>query len=113
MERSVNQFAETVSIMPDPTPDRYQADTNPNIGEQIDRALHGVRDREVGVFPLGKGSDEENSAQEPNHLNASLYHRKIPDNSRAMKSAPDYWRGAFVKNWRGDRPKKTHAVISR
>ena len=47
-----------MSILPNAASNRNKADTDADVGEQVDRALHGVGDGEVGIIALLEGAHD-------------------------------------------------------
>ncbi len=47
-----------MSILPNAAANRDQADADADIGEQVDRALHGIGDGEIGVIALLEGAND-------------------------------------------------------
>ena len=60
-----NELTEPRPILPDPSANGHETDADSHVGQDIDRALHRVRDGEVGVFTLLKTTHEKNAAAKP------------------------------------------------
>src|SRR2546430_17713519 len=85
----VNQLPETVSVLQTAAADGNQPNADANIGERVQRPLHRVGDREIGVFPLIKMADQEDATEEPDHLDDRLDDGEIADDAGAIKSTAD------------------------
>src|ERR1700730_467796 len=97
-----------MSILPDAPADRDETDADADVGKEIDRALHGIGDGEVGVFPLRQAAHEKNAARETDELHEGLDDGETSYDARAMKRLPNNRRGTLVENRGGDRTEKTH-----
>ncbi len=86
-QRRVDQLAEAMGIVPDAAADGNQADADADIGEQVDGALHGIGDGEVGVVALVEIADEKNAGEEADHLHDALDENEIAQDACAMKGA--------------------------
>ena len=73
-------------ILPDPPADRYQADADSDIGQDIDRALHRVGDGEEGILMLIQAPNEQNSAGKADQLHQRLDGGKLADPSGKEKT---------------------------
>ena len=106
--RGGDELSETMRIVPDATADGDEADADPDIGEDIDRALHRIRDREVGVFALIEVTDEENPAGETDALHQDLDGGEVPDDAGVLEGAAHHRHRVFVQQGRGSGAKEAH-----
>src|ERR1700730_3145856 len=111
-QAGIDQLAKTMSILPDPAADRDQPNTDTDISKQVDRALHGVRDREIGVLLLRQPSDQKNSAQKADDLHDGLDQGEVADDPRMIKCAPQDRRRTVVENRGRDWAEETHGEVS-
>ena len=110
--RGGDELPEAMRVVPDAAADGDEADADPDIGEDIDRALHRIRDREVGVFTLIEIPDEENAAGETDALHEDLDGGEVPDDEGALEGAAHHRHGVFVQQGRGSGAKEAHQKIS-
>ena len=97
MLRRGDELSETIAVLPDAAPDGNEADADAHVGEHIDRALHRVGDREIGVFVLVEPADEQNAAGETDQLHHRLNESEVADDSRALERSPDHRRRRFIQ----------------
>ena len=109
-QRGIDQLPETMSILPNPAADRNQADTDTNIGEDIDRALHGIGDGEIGVITLLQSADDEDAAAKTDDLDERLDDREIPHQPRLLKGAANRRTRPLIEQ-RRERTEKIHSAI--
>ena len=76
-------MTEAWAVLPNPAANGNEPNTYPDIGEQIEGALHCVGDGEEGVLALLEHSNEQDSAQESDHLHDYLNRDKATDNASA------------------------------
>jgi hypothetical protein len=107
-ERRVYELSKTVTVLPDSAADRDKADADADVGQDIERALHRVRNREVGVFPLIKVPNEQDPTEEADELNHSLDERELADDAGTMQGPPNHWRRSLAEHRRRNRPEETH-----
>ena len=111
MKRGVDEFAETVAIVPDTTANRDKANADTDVSEQIDRALHRIGDGEIGVFTLFKAPNEKNASEEADELHDCLNGDEVADNARAMKSTANRGRRSFVEDRCSGGTEEAHGAI--
>ncbi len=87
-QAGVDQFAETMSILPNAATDGDQTNADADIGEQHECGLHRVGDGIKGVLLLGQPSDEQNSTRESDDLNDRLHEHVIADAAGVIERSP-------------------------
>ncbi len=97
-------------VLPDLAPDGNEADADADISEHVDRALHRVGDREIGVFVLVEPADEQNAAGEPDQLDQALNESEVADESGALERLPNHRHRRFIQKRPCKRAEETHCV---
>jgi hypothetical protein len=83
----LDQLSKAMAILPDAAANGDQADANPDIGQDIKRALHRVGDSKIGVLSLVQIADEKNAAKKANDLHDCLDESEITHDARTIESA--------------------------
>ena len=87
-QAGINQFTETMSILPNAATDRDQTHADADVGEQHECGLHGVGDGVEGVLMLRQPADEKNSTRKSNQLDGGLHQRVIADAPGVVERSP-------------------------
>src|SRR4051812_45277908 len=102
-----------MTVRPNAPADGNKPDADPDVREHVQRSLHRVRDREVGVFPLIQMANQKDAADKTDELHGTLDEGEIADDPRPMKRPTNDWRGGLVQDGWRNRAEKTHREISR
>jgi hypothetical protein len=87
IESGADKLAESRAIIPDAAADGNESYADAYIGEQVQRALHGIGDGEIGVLALLEGANNENATEETNELHDGLNAGKVANNASALNDA--------------------------
>ncbi|HEY2713369.1 MAG TPA: hypothetical protein VGI60_12705 [Chthoniobacterales bacterium] len=76
-----------MTILPNASANGYHSNANADISQDIERALHGIRDRKEGVLRLPHLPNEENPGGKADQLNQHLHRGELTDPAGGTKRA--------------------------